>query len=161
MARKRSTNHTVTRTAVSRKLLEQVLDERGSVRDDIGFLLSSAGVDAPFGSLSFDNGGLRLVEESYWRLVEVSNEEIVEIYERKMAIFLGECLIESYGGEWIAYSGNEIVFSPVVVKIDVTGLHHDVFLLCSDLRRKPHVLGQKQYRALRNFLKAASRAGFV
>ena len=161
MARRRSTNQAAARAAVSQKLLGQVLNERKSVREDIGFLLSSAGVGSSDGSLSFDEQGLKSVEESYWLLTEASEEQLVETYERKMAIFLGECLIESHGGEWVAYSGAEIVFSPVVVKTDVTGMHHDVFLLCTDLRRKPHVLGQKHRRALRNFLKAASHAGFA
>lgn len=129
--------------------------------EDICLVVSSAGIEVSRAPLSFDADGLRWVEEFYWRLAEVSDDETIATYERQMAIFLGECLIRSYGGEWFAYDGPESVFTPVVVRVRRTRLHHDVFLFCTNLRGNRHALGQRQHRALQVFLKAASHAGFA
>lgn len=158
MARRRPSSSESGRAMVGARLLDLISEERKTVAGDLSFLLSSSGVGAR--ELPPDESGLKELESAYWDLVSESDEEYIEIFERKMAIFLGECIIRSYGGEWLVYNGPEIVYSPVVIRVESTGLHRDVFLLCTELRNNPGVLGQKQRRALRIFFKGASRKGF-
>ena len=121
-----------------------------------------AGLSLPQ-KLSFTAESLGTVEIQYHRLQENPTQDenlSIDELERLMAYFLGEVIVRQIGAEWVIYGGPEHVFSPTVVKVNATGLHRDVFMLCSGFGRKNHLLGARQNRALQTFFQGSEHSGF-
>ena len=144
------------RENLAQATLAEIASEAQSVADDLRFLLETAGASA-LPPLSLDEEGLKLAEKAY-RSLEKSFRSTGDIssnqLERLLAIFLGQALIQSKGGEWAFYQGKYHTLNPVVVKLP-SGRHLDVFGLSHNLYQNKFVDGASSGQALVRFLEKA------
>ena len=146
------------------ELLDHTKAEAADVAESLVFLFQSGGIIADENKLTYDADGLDYLESLYKKFIEtgIQDDDLISIdeIERLIALFLGRTIIERYGGDWVLYSGDEIVSKPQVVRVSSTGKHLDVFIMCKDLHKKKYVFGFQKGQALKQFLLSAERNGF-
>jgi hypothetical protein len=139
--------------------LADIEAEASTILEDIKFLLVSSGIDVSE-TFDLDLNGLEIAER-YSKDIASENVQVVEQYERLLAILLGQVIIVHYGGKWKVYDGENHTLLPTVIYVDKFNKYLDVFMFCKNFSKKSNGLkGGKKYQALRTYCEELDKRSF-
>lgn len=130
--------------------LPRVIQEASTSAEDLAFAFRNEGIeiDAP---PPYSEEGLAIVESLYRQHYDELTDP--ELIERLMSLFLGQVVVLVHGGTWVVYPGTYYVYFPIVVQLRGQAKYVQPLLFCNEMAKNPHLLGAKQGRALRLFLR--------
>ncbi|MBN72588.1 MAG: hypothetical protein CME32_25320 [Gimesia sp.] len=148
--------------AFKNRFLMETAEEAKTVANDIRFIMNNSGIKVQE-ELGFDDESLMEVEKFYRSSLKKSltvqqpptSLFVAEDFERQLALYLGQALVERSGGEWAEYQGKYHVVNPLTIKLP-SRKYVDVFLFCTKLHEKS-VKGSESGQALVCFIKDADR----